>query len=140
PAVSPFVVLGEPEKPSGKAKERRGKKAKKGKKGKKSKRRRKGKKAKAAAPTMEVEAVTPEPDKEPGPTVEEPPEPPSASADEEGMLSPAESAGSVPTLTVKQIWDASKTQLREWCQQLGIDDTGPIMNLRLRLLSRIEAS
>ena len=58
----------------------------------------------------------------------------------EGESAPVanEETGPPPELTVKNIWDASKSQLREWCQQFGLEDTGPIMNLRLRLLSRLE--
>ena len=61
------------------------------------------------------------------------------STGEESASAQAEETGLVAELTVKQIWDAPKGQLRDWCQQLGLDDTGPIMNLRLRLLSRIES-
>ncbi len=57
-----------------------------------------------------------------------------------GESAPAakEATGVSPQLTVKMIWDAPNTQLREWCQQLGLDDAGPLMNRRLRLLGHIE--
>jgi hypothetical protein len=69
--------------------------------------------------------------------LEEPPEVTDEPVEESAPVAD-EATGPSPELTVKQIWDAPKTQLRAWCQQLGLDDTGPIMNLRLRLQSRLE--
>ena len=137
--VTPFVVLGKAEEAMEKGKERKkAKKDRRAKKDRKAKKTRKGKaKSKQEEPPVkerhleeELEDILAEESGEAG----------GGPNEEPATEIPEEAVDSAPELTVKQIWDAPKTQLREWCQQYGLDDTGPIMSLRLRLLSRIEPS
>ncbi|MFQ5909005.1 MAG: hypothetical protein ACE5JE_09330, partial [Thermoplasmata archaeon] len=134
--ATPVVVLDEAEETVKKAEKR-----KKG-RGKKAKRERKAKRSKEVA----VPSQTEEPSAEEQPMEEEMlPDSTEISGEREVEPElepvagpPQESTGSLPELKVKQIWDAPRSKLQEWCRQYGLDDTGPIMNMRLRLLSRIE--
>ncbi|MFQ5552688.1 MAG: hypothetical protein ACE5EW_03100, partial [Thermoplasmata archaeon] len=114
---TPFAVLGEAEEAA------TGKKRKKGRKGEK--KAKKGRKAEAPAEREKPSADRPVEEEreelrmdsiEGEPDVEPEPQPPAE---------PPQSAPSPPLeLKVKQIWDAPKSKLQEWCRQLGIDDTG----------------
>ncbi len=128
---TPFIVLGDPASPG-----EDGGKRKKATKRKKEKRRDKVKKIKSKASMEEPAGETPI-EGQGEEMLEEPPEVENEPVEESAPVSD-EATGPSLELTVKKIWDASKTQLRGWCQQFGLDDTGPVMNLRLRLLSRLE--
>ena len=128
---TPVIVPGDPAEP-GEDENKREEATKR----KKERRRKKDKKIRSGTALEETAAEASVEEKEEK-KLEEPPE---VENELVGESAPAakEATGGSPELTVKMIWDAPNTQLREWCQQLGLDDAGPLMNLRLRLLGHFE--
>jgi hypothetical protein len=61
---------------------------------------------------------------------EEPPEIPAV---------PTEAENVTPEITESAVRKARKAELRAWCLQLGLDDSGSVANLRERLLHDLEA-